>query len=480
MTGAVYPSVARAYQALARRLVEAPDYEPSPRGEHVRELVGVSFSVSNPRARVVTQPERGFNRGFAAGEFLWYLRGAEDVESLRYYNRRTPGFSDDGVSLAGAYGPRIFKSDGRPGGQWGRVVAELVRDPDSRRAVLQIFRAEDLARAHLPGGTKDVPCTLTLQFLVRGGALHAVATMRSCDLVWGLANDAFSFTLLQEVMALDLRQAGLGVSLGRYVHQAASLHHYDRHADMVRALAAGPEPGWDDGVVPPVESLADLSVLLRDELELRARGSAPPPRYRGGAYWLRQALEEHAARRRAETTAERSPTAGDLTPEDRVSALQDRCHDDVGVSRAARAVKVGAAAPAPADAVHVYTDGACVPNPGHMGIGVVVLCADAPRREVSEYLGQGTNNVAELTAILRGLEGLPRDRTVFVYSDSSYALGLLGEDWKAKANRELVERLRAAAREFSDVRWVKVAGHAGVPENERCDELARAAILRRR
>ena len=127
-------------------------------------------------------------------------------------------------------------------------------------------------------------------------------------------------------------------------------------------------------------------------------------------------------------------------------------------------------------ALHVYTDGACTGNPGPMGIGVVVLCEGTPRREISEYLGQGTNNIAELTAILRGLEGLPRDRTIFVYSDSSYALGLLGKGWKAKANQELVERLRAVARQFSDVRWVKVAGHAGVPENERCDELARAAI----
>lgn len=132
---------------------------------------------------------------------------------------------------------------------------------------------------------------------------------------------------------------------------------------------------------------------------------------------------------------------------------------------------------APADAVHVYTDGACTGNPGPMGIGVVLL-SGTDRKEVSEYLGVGTNNIAELTAIQRALELSPRDRTVVLHSDSSYALGLLGQGWKAKANQELVARLRQIAAGFRDLRLVKVAGHAGVKENERCDELAREAIAR--
>jgi ribonuclease HI len=136
------------------------------------------------------------------------------------------------------------------------------------------------------------------------------------------------------------------------------------------------------------------------------------------------------------------------------------------------------AASAAAGAFHVYTDGACTGNPGPMGLGVVILDLNgAPtRRELSEYLGVGTNNIAELTAILRGLEVLPRDRPVVIYSDSAYAIGLLSQNWKAKANQELVARLRLLLREFPAVRFVKVAGHAGVPENERCDELARNAI----
>jgi ribonuclease HI len=113
-----------------------------------------------------------------------------------------------------------------------------------------------------------------------------------------------------------------------------------------------------------------------------------------------------------------------------------------------------------------------------MGIGVVILDG-RERRELSEYLGVGTNNIAELTAIVRALQECPRDRPIVLHSDSSYALGLLGKGWRAKANQELVEDLRALARNFADLRLVKVAGHAGVSENERCDQLARAAIARR-
>jgi ribonuclease HI len=133
-----------------------------------------------------------------------------------------------------------------------------------------------------------------------------------------------------------------------------------------------------------------------------------------------------------------------------------------------------------ADPIIIYTDGACHGNPGPMGIGIVILDR-GERREVSEYLGEGTNNIAELTAILRALELVPeseRQRTVLVHSDSSYALGLLGLGWKAKKNVELVESLRQVAAAFPRLRTVKVAGHAGVSENERCDQLANAAVAR--
>jgi ribonuclease HI len=139
---------------------------------------------------------------------------------------------------------------------------------------------------------------------------------------------------------------------------------------------------------------------------------------------------------------------------------------------------------ASADTVHVWTDGACSGNPGPMGIGIVVTTGSL-RKEHGEYLGRGTNNIAELTAIRRGLE-IARElvpdprQPIRVYTDSSYAIGLLSQGWKAKANQQLVAEIRDFLRAYPSLRMVKVEGHAGVPENERCDLLARQAVAQNR
>lgn len=133
------------------------------------------------------------------------------------------------------------------------------------------------------------------------------------------------------------------------------------------------------------------------------------------------------------------------------------------------------------EAIIVYTDGACTGNPGPMGIGVVIL-RSGKRHEISEFIGQGTNNIAELTAIERALDaldGADRDHPVLVHADSAYAIGVVSGAYKAKKNLELVGRLRDKARRYPHLKFVKVAGHAGVPENERCDTLATQAIARR-
>jgi ribonuclease HI len=135
---------------------------------------------------------------------------------------------------------------------------------------------------------------------------------------------------------------------------------------------------------------------------------------------------------------------------------------------------------APENAIHVWTDGACSGNPGPAGLGVVVLDG-TERKELSEYLGEGTNNIAELTAILRGLQEIKdRARPVVVYTDSQFSIDMMTKGWKAKKNIELVAEVRAMCRQFPDLRFVWIRGHANVPLNMRCDELARQAVSRRR
>lgn len=124
----------------------------------------------------------------------------------------------------------------------------------------------------------------------------------------------------------------------------------------------------------------------------------------------------------------------------------------------------------------VYADGACSGNPGPAGVGVVALWDDE-RRELSEYIGEATNNVAELTAILRALElAYELDRPLRLYTDSQYAMGVLIQGWKAKANKELIAETRMWLQRHPDTKLFHVPGHQGVALNEVADELAVQAV----
>jgi ribonuclease HI len=130
-----------------------------------------------------------------------------------------------------------------------------------------------------------------------------------------------------------------------------------------------------------------------------------------------------------------------------------------------------------ADGWVAFTDGACSGNPGPAGSGMVVIRPGGAIHEGFEYLGTSTNNVAELTAILRALEVIPADApAILIHTDSQYSIGVLTKGWKAKVNQELIARTKSLLAKRPQARIVYVRGHAGVPMNERADELAREAI----
>ena len=132
-------------------------------------------------------------------------------------------------------------------------------------------------------------------------------------------------------------------------------------------------------------------------------------------------------------------------------------------------------------AVLCFTDGACHGNPGPAGSGAAVFLLDGRRGEASRCLGQGTNNIAELTAIAMALElldeaDLPANTAIALFTDSNYAHGLLTKGWKAKANQALVRHVRSRLSRWTalDLHWV--AGHVGVEGNERADALATEGV----
>lgn len=128
------------------------------------------------------------------------------------------------------------------------------------------------------------------------------------------------------------------------------------------------------------------------------------------------------------------------------------------------------------DAVCLFTDGASSGNPGPSGIGVVMRYG-THTKEISKPIGIATNNIAELEAIRIGLMEIKKnDLPVRIYTDSSYAQGVLALGWKAKKNQKLIKSIQELIAAFNDIKFIKVKGHSGMVENERADLLATTAL----
>jgi ribonuclease HI len=138
--------------------------------------------------------------------------------------------------------------------------------------------------------------------------------------------------------------------------------------------------------------------------------------------------------------------------------------------------------------VIVYTDGACSGNPGPGGWGAVLMFGEH-LKEISGGEKVTTNQRMELMAVIEALKLLKYPCKVKVHSDSAYLINCFKSRWYVNwekngwvnskkepvANRDLWEELLRLYR-MHQIEWVKVKGHAGVRWNERCDELARAAV----
>ena len=141
----------------------------------------------------------------------------------------------------------------------------------------------------------------------------------------------------------------------------------------------------------------------------------------------------------------------------------------------------------PASRVDIFTDGACSGNPGPGGWGAL-LRYDETEKEISGGAARTTNNRMEMMAAIAALEALKRPARVRLHTDSTYLKDGITKwihAWKARGwktaakkpvkNQDLWQRLEAAL-ERHEVEWFWVKAHAGHPENERADALARAAI----
>ena len=194
----------------------------APRGKRTVELqpcCTVTEDLSQPCLFIA---DRWLNYAFGFREAFWILDGDASLASIGQYNSRIKQFSDDGVTMHGAYGPRIFGGVYGKGGsqlwrdQFNTCAVRLKKDRDTRQAVINIW---DNGLDH--GDTKDYPCNTQLMFKIRDGRLNMTVIRRSSDIIWGLPYDHLCFTLVLLAMAGEV-----GVAPGRLVEFADSLHYY--------------------------------------------------------------------------------------------------------------------------------------------------------------------------------------------------------------------------------------------------------------
>lgn len=265
-------------------------YSANPRGAATKELLNYNITLTDPRNRVITFPDRKTSTRYLLGEFIWYLSGSADPKGILPYAKFWEGIRNSGEQIDyhkgtvnSNYGARIFGRSNLPSfllqttsvtashhsvNQWESTKTLLLKDKDSRQAIMNI---------HLPSdrhdGNKDVPCTLSLQWIIREERLHLIVNMRSNDVILGFTNDVFQFTMLQEAMLLQLRAAYPDLQLGHYYHNAGSMHIYERHFDMAERII-NTKNAYDLSMIPMDRFDEEIiSALISVEQEWQLAGA---------------------------------------------------------------------------------------------------------------------------------------------------------------------------------------------------------------
>lgn len=231
-----------------------------PRGFTCREVLGLQ-SVTDMRWPVCCSAARRLGYRFMCAEAAWVLSGDNRVATIAPYSKGISQFSDDGVFFYGAYGPKVVD-------QLPYVVDRLIKAPDTRQAVLNIWREK-------PAQTNDLPCTLSLQFQARGGLLHVMATLRSSDAWLGVPYDIFNFSMLAGYVCLLVRQVSGGSILrpGSLFFTAGNQHLYDTNLaqaeEAVRSMevvnALGQADAFDPHAFASPQRLVDHLWALADK-----------------------------------------------------------------------------------------------------------------------------------------------------------------------------------------------------------------------
>lgn len=245
------------WTGLLKHLLERGKLQ-SPRGHITFEELGVVLRMPDLRQNILINDTRRLNYRFMVAEWLWIALGRSDVASLTRYNKQIAQFSDDNLTFSGAYGPRL-----KP--QWDWVLEKLRSDEYSRQSVASIW-------IPTPRESKDIPCTLNFQFLLRDKHLNCIVTMRSSDVWLGLPYDFFNFSMLTNMLAGEL-----GVKCGWLQMNLGSSHLYRDKMDLAKNVLGTSSSCYCSPKLSgrPPESLTNAFKSIYSFSPLLARGFEP-------------------------------------------------------------------------------------------------------------------------------------------------------------------------------------------------------------
>lgn len=186
-------------------------------GDVVGEVLNAVTVFDDPTKCVITSDMRKMSMRYAVGELLWYMSGKNQLSEIQKYTSAWDRMSEDGCTVNSNYGYCIRQKFGFD--QWEQVKSQLTVNSESRQAVIHIKEARDL----MNNPSKDVNCTVCLQFFIRDEKLYLTVYMRSNDIWMGFPYDVFNFSAMQVLMSMEI-----GVGLGTYTHISGSLHLYKR------------------------------------------------------------------------------------------------------------------------------------------------------------------------------------------------------------------------------------------------------------
>lgn len=217
--------LAQGYKDICRQVLDE-GANVAPRGLKTKELLGFKLVLRDPMRALVRGCDRKISVPVAAAEALQLVGGFSDPASMLQVSPHFKVFQDGGVFHA-PYGPRIAP-------QLPKVIGRLRADASTRQAHIQVW---DPLQDLFTDVTRDYPCTVSLQFMVRNGELLLFTNMRANDAWRGFPYDVFQFTQLQLAVANTL-----DIQPGAYHHYATSFHLYEENWAQAAELKESDQP----------------------------------------------------------------------------------------------------------------------------------------------------------------------------------------------------------------------------------------------